>query len=137
MPGKIKMIVIVQCDIVLQRCPGYFCDKVFTNRSDAFKGLPLDENTRKISLSCGGCCGRAIHRKLTLLAQKAGKDGIRKEDILVKISSCISKDNYHGPQCPHLDYIKKIIDKTGIPYSLDTTLSAKAEAKREAGIYSR
>lgn len=132
----IKLLVIIQCDIVLQRCPGYFCDRSYVNKNGGFKDLNIDQSTRKLSISCGGCCGRAIHRKLQLLASKAKKfDEIEKHNIHVKLASCISKDNYHGPPCPHLEYIKKLIDKTGLKYSMDTNISQKAETLRENGIY--
>lgn len=138
MSDAVKMLVIIQCDLVLQRCPGFFCDRAFVNRSGGFKDMNVDEHTRKINISCGGCCGRAIHRKLQLLAAKAKKyDQIEKDEIHIKLSSCISKDNYHGPPCPNLEYIKKLIDKTGLKYSMDTTVSEKAETRRNSGIYQK
>jgi predicted metal-binding protein len=106
------------------------------NRTGGFQGLELAEGVRKLSLSCGGCCGRALHRKLALLKQKAAKaDGIQPEEILVKLASCITKDNYHGPPCPHLDYLKTLVQKLGLPVSCDTVVSAKAEERRAAGVY--
>ncbi|MHB9140041.1 MAG: CGGC domain-containing protein [Victivallaceae bacterium] len=136
MSDAIKLLVIIQCDLVLQRCPGFFCDRAFVNKTGGFKDLKLDEFTRKLNISCGGCCGRAIHRKLQLLAEKAQKyDNIQKSDIHVKLASCIAKDNYHGPPCPHLEYIRKLIDKTGLKFSMDTNVSEKAEKLRNEGVY--
>ena len=60
-------LVIVQCDIVKQRCPGYLCEKAFHERTGGFADYPKDKSYRVINLTCGGCCGRALHRKLTLL----------------------------------------------------------------------
>ena len=131
-----KLVAIVQCHLVLQRCPGYFCDRAFVNRTCGFAGVELADGVRKVSMSCGGCCGRALHRKLTLLKREAAKaDGIKPEEILVKLASCISKDNYHGPPCPHLDYLKALVQKTGLPFSCDTSISKKATEKRAAGVY--
>ncbi|MBI4652481.1 CGGC domain-containing protein [Candidatus Desantisbacteria bacterium] len=132
----IKLIAIVQCHIVHERCPGYFCDRAFVKRTWGFEGLDLDNAVRKLSFTCGGCCGRALHRKLILLKKKAKQhDSIEDGEILVKLGSCISKNNYHGPVCPHLNYIKELIQKTGLAFSCDTHISKKAEAGRTAGIY--
>ena len=132
----IKLIAIVQCDIVLERCPGFFCDRAFVNKTGGFEKTEYGKDTRKLSISCGGCCGRAVHRKLSLLAQKAKKfDNIEKDEILVKLASCITKDNYHGPKCPNLDYIKKLVKKLGMNISLDTHISKRAEERRQSGLY--
>jgi len=132
----IKLIAIVQCHLVHQRCPGYFCDRAFVYRTGGFEGLDLAEDVRKLSFTCGGCCGRALHRKLSLLKRKALQtDNIGAEEILVKLASCISRDNYHGPACPNMEYLKELILKTGISFSCDTHISKKATAKRAAGIY--
>ncbi|MCE5250943.1 CGGC domain-containing protein, partial [bacterium] len=55
--------------------------------------------------------------------------------VIVQFSSCISKDNYHGPQCPHLDYLKTLVGKLGLDLREGTAISQKAEEKRRAGIY--
>ncbi len=129
-------VVIVQCDIVKQRCPGYLCEKAFNERSGGFAGYPKDKAYRKINLTCGGCCGRAIHRKLTNLARVIKKkEGIEKNRIVVQLSSCITKDNYHAPPCPHLDYIKALIAKIGLDVCEDTVISDKAQQRRQAGLY--
>jgi predicted metal-binding protein len=114
------------------------CDRAFVNRTGGFEGLSLTDGARKISFTCGGCCGRALHRKLVLLKKKAKQfDNIEPEEILVKLASCISTDNYHGPPCPHLAYLKELTRKVGLPFSCDTTISKKAEEKRAAGVYKR
>ncbi|HCE43359.1 MAG TPA: CGGC domain-containing protein [Lentisphaeria bacterium] len=134
----IKLIAIVQCDITLERCPGFFCDRAFVNKTGGFEKIDYDKNTRKLNISCGGCCGKAIHRKLALLAQKAKKfDNIEKDEILVKLASCITKDNYHGSKCPNLDYITRLINGLGMKLSLDTHVSKKAEERRASGVYEK
>ena len=133
-----KLVAIVQCHLVHQRCPGYLCDRAFVNRTGGFEGLSLADGVRKLSFTCGGCCGRALHRKLALLKKKAKQmDSIEPGEILVKFASCISADNYHGPPCPHLDYLKELTRKVGLPFSCDTTISRKSEEKRAAGVYKR
>lgn len=129
-------IVIVQCDIVKQRCSGYYCEMSFNERSGGFADYPADKAIRTLYLSCGGCCGRALHRKLhNLVSQAKRKEGIAKERIVVQLSSCITKDNFHAPPCPHLDYLKTLIAKLGLDVREDTRISPKSRERREAGLY--
>ena len=129
-------VVIVQCHIVKERCPGYFCEKAFGERTGGFAIYPKDRDYRKINLTCGGCCGLALHRKLARLKRTLKKkEGLDKDKIVVQLSSCITKDNYHAPPCPHLDYIKALIAKIGIDVCEDTTISEKSEQRRKAGTY--
>lgn len=135
---KKDYIVIVQCHIVKERCPGYFCEKAYHERTGGFAAYPKDKAYRMIFMTCGGCCGRALHRKLTLLSRKLKKtENIDKERIIVQLSSCITKDNYHGPPCPNLNYLKQIITHAGIEFREDTSISAAAEKKRKEGIYAK
>ena len=134
--GKKDYIVLVQCDIVKQRCPGYLCEKAFNERAGGFAAYPKDRSYRMISLTCGGCCGRAIHRKLTNFCRVAGKkEGITKDHIVVQLSSCMTKDNFHAPPCPHLDYLKTLISRIGLDICCDTVISEKAEQRRHEGLY--
>lgn len=129
-------LVVVQCEIVKQRCPGYLCEKAFHERTGGFAAYPADRPFRMISLTCGGCCGRALHRKLTLLKRTIKKkEGIERDRIIVQLSSCITKDNYHAPPCPHRAYIKALVEKIGLDYLEDTVISAKSEEKRANGTY--
>ncbi len=136
-PADKEYLVVVQCDIVKQRCPGYLCEKAFTKRTGGYAAFPLDKDFRRINLTCGGCCGRALHRKLTLLCRSLKKhEKIDKDRILVVLSSCMTKDNYHAPPCPHLDYIKTLVDRIGLEMSYDTVICNKSEERRSQGIYS-
>ncbi len=129
-------VVIVQCHIVKQRCSGYYCEKAYTERTGGFASYPADKNYRRLNMTCGGCCGRALHRKLTNLIRQIGKnEKITKDRIVVQLSSCITKDNYHATPCPHLDYLKGLIAKTGLDVLEDTQISEKAQARRESGLY--
>ena len=113
-------IAIVQCHLVKQRCSGYF---------GGFAGLEPGRAYRTLTLTCGGCCGRALHRKLGHLVRQArDKEKVEKSRIVVQLSSCIVKDNYHGPACPHLAYLKELIAKLGLAWREGTKISAKAEA---------
>jgi predicted metal-binding protein len=129
-------IAVVQCHLVLQRCSGYFCEKAFHERTGGFADYAKDKAYRTLYLTCGGCCGRALHRKLGNLVQKINqREGIEKDRIVVQFSSCITKDNYHGPPCPHLDYLKTLVGRLGLDLREDTAISAKSQQRREAGEY--
>lgn len=129
-------IVIVQCHIVKERCSGYHCEKTFHERLGGFAGYPKDKTYRTIYLTCGGCCGRALHRKLSNLTRQIKKEeGITKDRIVVQLSSCITKDNFHAPPCPHLDYLKTLIARFGLDVCEDTYIDRKSEKRRKAGIY--
>ena len=134
--SKKEYVVIVQCDIVKERCPGYLCEKAFHERTGGFADYPADKHYRVINLTCGGCCGRALHRKLTLLKRTLKKkEGIGMDKIVVQLSSCITKDNYHSTPCPHRDYIKGLIEKIGMDSREDTVISEKSAQRRTEGIY--
>lgn len=130
-------VVIVQCHIVKERCSGYFCEKAFTDRTGGFAAYPKDKAYRMLNMTCGGCCGKAVQRKLTHLARKLKKgEGMGKERIVVQLSSCMTKDNYHSTPCPHLDYLKGLIAKIGLDVREDTRVSRTSEKRREDGVYS-
>ncbi len=129
-------IVVLQCDIVKQRCPGYLCEKAFHERTGGFAAYAKDKAYRVLYMTCSGCCGRAVHRKLTSLKRKINKkEGVGIDKIVVQLSSCMTKDNYHGPPCPHLDYIKELIGRIGIDMRCDTEICKLSEKRREEGIY--
>ena len=129
-------IVVVQCHIVKERCPGYFCEKAFHERSGGFAEYPKDKAYRTLYLTCGGCCGLAVQRKLTSLCRQLKKrEGIDKSRIVVQLSSCITKDNFHGPPCPNLDYMKTLIARVGLDVREDTRISDLSEKRRQEGVY--
>ena len=135
MEGK-DYIAIVQCHLVKQRCSGYFCEKAFHCRTGGFAGYASHKNYRTLYLTCGGCCGRPLHRKLSNLVRMIkAKEGVEKDRILVQLSSCITRDNYHGPPCPHLDYLRELIGKLGLDMREDTSISEMAEERRKEGVY--
>lgn len=130
-------VVVVQCDIVMERCSGYYCEKAFNERAGGFAVYPGDKAYRTLYLTCGGCCGRAVHRKVyDLIAAIKEEEGVAKDKIIVHLSSCITRESYHGPKCPHIDYLKDMIEKK---LSLDlidtTTISKTSEELRNKGIY--
>lgn len=131
-----EYVVVLQCDIVKERCSGYFCEKAFTERNQGFTDLPGNTEYRFLTMTCGGCCGLATHRKLSHLLRKLKKDGIEKDQLIVHLASCICKDNYHGPPCPHIDYLKVLIcEKLGLDIVEGTSFSKVATKKRKEGTY--
>ena len=129
-------IIVVQCDIVKQRCSGYFCEYSLHKREGRFSQYDSDKTFRSLYLTCGGCCGRALHRKLGHLVRKIKeKEGIEKDRIVVHLSSCITNDNYHGPPCPHLDYLHTLIGKLELDVVEGTRTSRTAQQRRDAGVY--
>lgn len=129
-------VVIVQCHIVKERCSGYNCERAFHERTGGFAAYPKDKTYRMLNMTCGGCCGRAVQRKLSNLTRRIKKEeDIGKERIIVQLSSCITKDNFHAPPCPHLDYLKSLIARLGLDVREDTFISEKSEKRRKEGLY--
>ena len=134
----IKYVVVIQCHIVKERCSGYYCEYAFSHRNGAFECYSSDSNLRILTMTCGGCCGKAVHRKLTnLLRQMKKKENIKKENIIVHLSSCIAFESYHGNECPHKDYIKSLIGKIGLEIKEGSRISEITEKRREKGIYKK
>lgn len=130
-------IAIVQCHIVKERCSGYNCERAFNERTGGFSAYPKDKTYRMLNLTCGGCCGRAVQRKLSNLVRRIKKmEGIEKNRIVVHLSSCITKDNFHSSPCPHIDYLKGLIAKLGLDVCEDTFIDEKSEKRRKEGLYS-
>lgn len=131
-----EYVVVVQCHIVKERCPGYLCEKAFHERTGGFADLPADKAFRILTMTCGGCCGRGVHRKLTnLLRTMKKKEGIEKDRVVVQLSSCMTNDNFHAPPCPHLDYIKILVSRIGLDFRQETVIDEKSRRRREEGIY--
>lgn len=136
-------VVVVQCDrTVNQTCSGFQCEWAFSTRRDAFARYPADtaeKPIRYLPISCGGCPGRAVTRKLINI-----KKGLKKreqrgaETLAVHLSTCITRSSCHGPRCPHIDAIKQQITLAGFPASEiieDSRISPIAEKRRAEGMY--
>lgn len=130
-----KYVVIIQCDIARQRCSGFACTNGFYNRDDVFKDY--DDDVRYISLTCGGCCGASLASKLEHFSNKLSKKThVKKDEVVIHLSSCMITDNYHHDRCPHVDYIKALIEKKGYKKMIEGTyISKTSEKKRERGEY--
>ena len=135
--GNVKYVVVVQCHIVKQRCSGYLCEYAFFNRTGAFSIYSENSKLRFLPMTCGGCCGRSVHRKLNNLIRKIKKkEGITKDEIVVHFSSCISLDNFHGSPCPHKEYLETLVkDKLGLKVIHGSRINKVAEKRRNQGVY--
>jgi len=131
-----QYVVIVQCHLSVQRCSGYFCEKAFCERSSAFEAYPKDRPLRVLMMSCGGCSGRAVQRKVAhLLGRLRKHEGIEADQVVVHLSSCMALDNHHSPPCPHLADIRTMLDRVGVDVREGTRFSPTAERRRAEGTY--
>ena len=90
-----------------------------------------------ISFTCGGCCGKTIASKLEHFSRHLkSKTDIKKDEVVVHLSSCMVTDNHHYDRCPHINYIKNIIAKKGFNNVIEGTyISGGATKKRQNGVY--
>jgi len=135
-PTEKDYIVVVQCHLVKQRCSGAQCEQAFHHRDGAFADYPADRPYRTLYLTCGGCCGRALQRKLLNLVHCLDKkDGIGRDRIVVQLSSCIAFESFHGPRCPNLAYLRKLIGRLNLDIREGTKISDTSERRRAEGVY--
>ena len=129
-----KLVVIIQCNTVQQRCCGYNCTHAFYSREGKFAGYA--EDTRYMSFTCGGCCGGALTVKLENLCKRLRRFKDDYEDIIIHFSTCVVSDNSHKPPCPHIEYMVKLLAKKGFTNIVKGTYISKTATKRRAeGIY--
>lgn len=131
----IKYVLIIQCDIAHNRCSGFACTNDFYNKQGKFENY--EDDIKYISFTCGGCCGKSVAAKLEHFSQKlAKKTDVKKDEVAVHLSSCMTTDNHHYDRCPHVDYIKNIVSKKGYKNLVEGSfVSNNASNKREKGIY--
>ena len=131
-----RLVVIIQCDDVTKRCSGFFCMKDFYERDGMFKDYP--EDTRYMTMTCGGCCGTLLTAKLENLGSRLERINITKDDVTFHLASCICSDNAHRQPCPFINRIKALLERKGFRnIVLGSHISQAAEAKRQAGIYKK
>jgi len=132
-----KYVVAVQCNIVKDRCSGYMCEQNFHNRTGAFAAYAGESDIRFLSMTCGGCCGKATQRKLRHMLKMAKQnDGIDPGDIVVHLSSCAAKGNFHSPPCPHREFLQTIItENVGLELVNGTVINDLSEKRRAEGVY--
>lgn len=140
-PADARMVVVVQCEkVVGEACSGYHCEWAFSTRADAFKDYPAegtpDGRVRYLSMTCGGCPGRAVLRKLMNLKKslrKRERSGIA--NVTVHLSTCIAQASHHGPACPFRGYIEGQVERAGFKWLPGSRYSPKAVERRAEGKY--
>ncbi len=131
--NNIKYIVVLQCHIVKERCSGFFCENAFTNRIDKFSDYPADKNIRLITITCGGCCGRATLRKLSNLTKLLKKHtNVQLDEITLHFASCISLESFHGPVCPNYDYLKELVSRKNLKTIEGSVISKTSDKRRDS-----
>ena len=131
-----QYVAIVQCDIVMERCSGFLCEMALKERSGGFAAFPPEQPLRHLMLTCGGCCGRALQRKLIHLCHQLEKrEGIGRDKLVVQLSTCITKSSFHGPACPHLDYLKTLVERLHLDLLEDTRIVGLSQERRDSGEY--
>lgn len=134
--NKTRLIAIIQCDFAKERCSGFGCINSFTERIDGFARYPLEDNLMVVPFNCGGCPGRRISRVISNLVKRAEKKaGIKKDEIVVHLASCMVTDNGHYPPCPHVGYIEEILARKGMRVKKGSYKSKTATRRRQEGLY--
>lgn len=133
--NKIKYVAVIQCENTKSRCSGFACSNSFFEKSGGFTGYP--DNTRFITMTCGGCCGSNIAGRLEHFSGKLDKHtNIKKDEVAIHLASCIVTDNHHHDRCPYVDYMRDIIAKKGYVNIVEGTYQSKMTAKlRKEGKY--
>jgi predicted metal-binding protein len=102
--GVKEKVAVLRCDIVSEVCPGSGCLKAWNGRRVHFADTSADAEMIGF-FTCGGCSGRRVSRLIkTLLKSKL---------TTVHLSSCMLMEGDY-PKCPHLNDIKKTIEKLGV-----------------------
>lgn len=129
-----QFVIVVQCDEIEKRCAGFLCVRDFYARKGMFRDYP--EDTRYMTLSCGGCPGHRLAQELEHLARRMADAGIRKEDMVLHFASCMVSDNHHHSACPFVKAMFETARKHGFKNIVSGTyISQTSERKRKAGIY--
>ncbi|MDR3210634.1 MAG: CGGC domain-containing protein [Planctomycetota bacterium] len=136
-PEGPELLVVVQCHSVTQAvCPGFLCEHAFQLREGGFAIYPKEKPRRYLAISCGGCPGRSVLRKLkNLLRNLAKREKLEASAVVVHLSTCITRESHHGPRCPHIGYIQRQVAEAGLPCREDSRVSTLSEAKRREGRY--
>lgn len=130
---KKKLVVIIQCDLVQNRCSGYNCTHAFYSREGMFAEYP--EDTHYMTFTCGGCAGLEVGCKLQNLKARLARFKENEQEVIIHLSSCMVSDNFHHPSCPHKKLIQDICERHGFKVVLGSYISKAASRKREQGIY--
>lgn len=137
--SKIKLIVIIQCEIAKRRCSGYHCSQAFYEKSGGFEKYSQDQDMRLLMFECGGCNGKGVNSLLSNVGKCLKKEGkIKPEEVAIHFASCVTLDNHHSSRCMFINHMKQQVLKTPLKDALileDTWYSKTATRRRLEGIY--
>ena len=51
--------------------------------------------------------------------------------VVLHFSSCICRESFHGPICPHYDYLKELVGRKNLVWREGTKISKKAASRRD------
>lgn len=131
--SQIRCVTVLQCDVARERCSGARCVMAFNKRDKFFAEYP--PQTIFVPMTCGGCPGRRISRLLANLRHVMKNNGIKADQIMVHLSSCMSLDSNHYPVCPHVDYIRHMLRRRGYRFADGSVESDVAAKRRAEGVY--
>jgi predicted metal-binding protein len=60
---------------------------------------------------------------------------IEPENIAVHLASCVVTDNWHYVPCPHVDDMKRMLERKGLEVIDGSVVSPVSEERREDGVY--
>ena len=138
MDAEPRYIVVLQCDIARQRCSGFHCENSFFKREGSFECY-ANQEARLLTITCGGCCGQGTLRQLSTLFRLLRKQSdIKPDQVVLHFASCVAFESFHGPVCPHLDYLKQIVERKGLRWKVGSRISDLSARRRDgAGNWDR
>ena len=131
--GNVACVAVVQCDVALERCSGAACAISFTGRKHHFD--TYGQEVIYVPFSCGGCPGRRASRLVSQLLRKLKKVDVGPERVVTHLAACVVNDNVHAPPCPHIDYMKRVLERSGLRVVEGSHISSTAERRRSEGRY--
>lgn len=133
--NKIKFVVAIQCEHSRTRCSGFACANSFFERNCSFAGYP--EDTKFITMTCGGCNGTGVAGQLEHFAKKMhAMTDVKKSEVAVHFASCAVTENRHHDRCPYIENMKDIVERHGFADVIEGTFESPATKKlREMGKY--
>lgn len=90
-----------------------------------------------MSVSCDACGEGTLAEQLSHFVRKLQKKtDITPDQVSVHLSSCMVTDNAHHARCPYVVRVRDLITAQGLVHITEGTyVSARAQARRESGIY--
>ena len=133
--SSVRYVLVVQCGKARRRCSGFACENSFHERLFSFEGYGPD--VRYLPILCDVCGAATLTAQLAHFVRKLqAKTDVTLDQVSVHLSSCMVTDNSHHARCSQVARIRDVIAAQGLEHVTEGTyVSARAQARREAGIY--